>query len=146
MRAVEVLAGGAVTGDAGVPGPAKDDMVPMCWHGSDSRFYNEVAHSYNVMGWISLTCMDTTLPLHAVRNRLPALCFCYSEEHKRRLEEHLAECIFNAFKKNGDPLFEPSMSIIKDGATPTSGEPEPEEKKPNPGPTPAPKPQPGPKP
>ena len=63
-----------------------------------------------------MTCLDTSLPLHAVRNRLPALCFCYSEAHKRILEDFLAECIFNAFRKHGDPLFEPA--ILKDGAAP----------------------------
>ena len=108
-----VLAGAAVAGDAGTPGPGQHDMVPMSWHGIEAKFYHEIQHSYNGLGWISLTCMDTTIPLAAVRAKVPALCFCYSKEHMQRLEDHLAECIFKAFSSEGDILFEPGM--VKDG-------------------------------
>ena len=109
-----VLAGGAVAGDTGdVRAPKPQDMVPMSWHSNSIKEFEELSHSYNIVGWIDAAPSEI-LAFHCVQTKRPYLGFAHTKLHKDVLETFLAERVFTAMQTSGDALYEPDLKAIID--------------------------------
>ncbi|CAE7474778.1 unnamed protein product [Symbiodinium natans] len=107
-----IAVGGTVDGDPGPevdPGPKPSSMVPFCWHGLPTEFYEELHHSFSGAGWVDLTASDPVLPMTAIRLRKSYFGLCHTPEHKELLEKQLANQVFRAMQHPSDPLFEQGL-------------------------------------
>ena len=64
----------------------------------------------NVKGYVCLTTLDETLPLHCVEAKKPGLFFCYTKSHVQVLEKQLVRRIFKCMQMRSSPLFEPNLA------------------------------------
>ena len=85
----------------------------MSWHSNSSKEFEELSHSYNIVGWIDAASSEI-LAFHCVQTKRPYLGFAHTKLHKDALETFLAERVFTAMQTSGDALYEPDLKAIID--------------------------------
>ena len=132
------LVSGRVEGDPGAdedPGPRPNTLVPFSWHTVPTEVYEELIHSFGLVGIWHLTACDPVLPLACIKNKKTYLGFGYTDAHVTALREEIVNRVFQAMQDVADPLYEKDLAELvqavggEDTTHPTTAQEKPVPKK-----------------
>lgn len=114
MGAAFVEVGGQIDGDHpdADPRPKAKYLVPFARHEAPKLLWDALAHSYIISAWWDLCATDFAFPMEAIRNQVPYIGFCFTEDHKEALTDVCVTEIFRAMSDPNAVLYESKLGEL----------------------------------
>ncbi|CAE7314682.1 unnamed protein product [Symbiodinium sp. CCMP2592] len=101
----KVLSGGGLP-DAPEKPTLEHNMTVMTFHGMPVPFYEELMHSYQAGVVYHALDVDGACAKAAIKRKTSCVSVVHTEEHRRRLHDHLVHWVWQQFLETGGDLFQ----------------------------------------